>query len=155
MVREFAGTARLQTYLYRFAIPNGSDLALQAITPGAPDLNPISQWTWLSGAQSRLQPGTVIVVGFAGNDWATPYIVSFNPMGVPLEIDVGGNVTPVNLAGGAGFLATGVWATALQTILTTFLAGLNPITLPGQALAALAALAPLTGTQQTILTKAT
>lgn len=148
MVREFAGSARLQTYLYRFAVPgSGTDLVLQAITPGAPDLNPISQWTGLYNATAKVAPGVVIVVGFAGGDWSTPYIVSYSPMGAPAEID---------LAGGANYLVPAPWAAALSAALVTFATGLTPITLPAQAAALVTALAtPPLVAYSTILTKAT
>ncbi len=91
-VRELGRTAYLKTYKYRFVLGVLDKLILQAITPGAPDLNPISQWTGLSGITASLAgnaalfPATEIVVGFAGGDATDPYLVSFSPLAKPLGI---------------------------------------------------------------------
>lgn len=152
LVRELGQTAQIRTYVYRFVLSNpDGTLALQGITPGAPDLNPISQWTGLSGAQSRIAPSTIIVVGFAGNDYSTPYIVSFNPLGHPTEIDLGG---------GANFLVPAPWASGLASALSKMAASLitagvgplAPLAAIGTALQTALGLLP---PPATVITKAT
>lgn len=127
-VREYARTEYLKTYLYRFVVPAaGGKIALQAITPGAPDLNPIDQWTGLSGIQAalagnaQLKPATEIVVGFVGGDPTAPYLVAFSPLAKPLGITIDA-LTFVDVGVPTSFvaLATLVDAnfTAMQTWLT-------------------------------------
>ncbi len=113
LVRELAGTAALKMYRYRFVLPEpGGMLALQAITPGAPDLNPISQWTGLSGISASLvknatlAPATELVVGFTADDPPAPFIAAFSPLAKPLGlsldavtfINVGAATSPVALS---------------------------------------------------------
>lgn len=149
MVREFAGTAHLKTYVYRFIAPldaTNSKMALQPITPGAPNLNPLEQWTGVAGIMSKITPGTEIVVGFAGGDPSAPFIASYSQLAVPIEVDI---------AGGAYPLTPAPWAIALQAALTTFAAALasDPFAAvaAGVLSSALAALPP----PATLLTKAT
>lgn len=146
IVSSFGALAGMKTYLYRFVSgPSEGKLILQGITPGAPDLNPIDQWTGVSGIQSRILPATEIVVGFAGGDVTQPFIVSYSPLGVPLGVDI---------AGGAFPLVPAPWATALVAALAAFASGLNPTTLAAQATALTTALG-LLPPSATILTKAT
>lgn len=84
-VRDAAQTYTLRLYRYRFVLGTGNKLALQAITQGAPDLNPIAQWNGFSGLVEQFAPSTEIVVGFDGPD--NPFIVSFSPLATPLQID--------------------------------------------------------------------
>ncbi len=114
LIQEMSGSAALKTYKYRFVIPVGGKMALQGITPGAPDLNPIEQWTGISGiaaklaGQTALAPATEIIVGFAGGDLAVPYIAAFSdlskPLGLSLDavtfVNVGTPLGPVALAAG-------------------------------------------------------
>jgi hypothetical protein len=113
-VREFAQTGYLNVYRYRFvqaANANYSELALQAITPGAPDLNPISQWAGLSGLQAKIAQSTEIIVGFTGDAPPVPYIVAVSNLTTPIEVDI---------AGGAGFLTPALFSSGLLTALTNF-----------------------------------
>jgi hypothetical protein len=87
-VRDLTGARYLKTYKYRFVLGDQNTLALQAITSDAPDLNPISQWTGLSGAKALLKPATEIVVGFAGGDPTQPYLVAFSSLATPLALFV-------------------------------------------------------------------
>lgn len=141
-VRAAADTPHLKTYRYRFVAPIANQLVLQAITPGAPDLNPVDQWAGLAGASAKILPGTEIIVGFTGDNPPQPYLVSFSPLGAPLEIDLG----PVPIP-----LATAPWAIALQAALTTFATGLNATTLSAQASALVTALAALPPGATTLL----
>jgi hypothetical protein len=115
-VRELARTAGLATYTYRFAIMEGSSaMALQAVTPGAPDLNPIDQWSGMAGLLGTLDPSTSleIIVGFTADTPPQPYIASYSPKGLPLtakldaslEVDVGPSAAAVVLAGGGAGIA--------------------------------------------------
>lgn len=124
MVREFASTQYLKTYLYRFVLGDAQSLALQAITDGAPDLNPITQWSGLSGAAAKLMPGTEIVVGFVGGNAETPYLVSFSSLATPLGID---------LAGGADFVALSAKVDAIFNSLQTIFTAWVPVPLDGGA----------------------
>lgn len=111
-VREMAQTAYLESYRYRFVLPVGSkQLALQSISGKGPDLNPIDQWTGLSGAQAKILPGTEIIVGFAEKDPKQPYLISYSPLNTPTEID---------LAGGANALVVAPWADLLAQALGAF-----------------------------------
>ncbi len=132
-VREFAGTAYLKHYKYRFIVPVLGQLALQAITPGAPDLNPIDQWTGLSGitasiaGQAALFPATEIIVGFAGGDPSEPYLVCYSPLTPPIAITIDA-LTFVNVGTplGPAALAAGVEASiaALQVEIAAIVAAL-------------------------------
>lgn len=136
MVREFAQVAYLKTYLYRFVLTVPGGMALQAITPGAPDLNPIEQWTGLAGATADLFLGTQMVVGFV--DQQTPYIISFSPMtSTPLTAPTGITLG-VDVANPAQLLATKSLVDALDTFCTSLTA--PPVTTVGQIVAAAVAL---------------
>ncbi len=134
MVQELGGTAYLKTYKYRFVLPIGGKLALQAITKGAPDLNPIDQWTGLSGitaslaGQAALFPSTEIVVGFVGGDPTEPFLVAFAPLNKPLGITLDA-VTFVNVGAptSPAAKAIGVQAqiTALQAEILAIVAALT------------------------------
>lgn len=126
-VRQFANTEYLRTYAYRYVLGANSAMALQAITPGAPDLNPIAQWSGLAGTVATLAPSTVVVIGFIGADPTQPFIVAVSPgsqsaPGLPLELDIGGITTMTNLSGGTFFLVPAPWALALATALGTMAA---------------------------------
>ncbi len=101
MVRSMGNTTYLKTYLYRFVLPVGGELALQGITEGAPDLNPIAQWTGLSGisasllGNAALAPATEIVVGFTGGDPTQPFLCAFSPLAKPLALTLDA-VGPIN-----------------------------------------------------------
>ncbi len=105
LVAEAGHLAYLRTYRYRFVIAGGSDgeLALQAITPGAPDLNPLEQWGGTSGLHATLlgvatlQPSSEIVVGFCTP--TDPYIVAYSPEGTPTVLSVDVSLA-LNVAGG-------------------------------------------------------
>ncbi len=145
-VREFAGVQYLKTYRYRFVLPEGGKLALQAITPGAPDLNPVAQWTGLSGisaslaGNAALAPATEIVVGFVGGDPREPFLVAFSPLAKPLAltldavglVNVGIPTSPVALGVGTAAAVTALQAEVLA--LTAWVAALsaalaaNPVT---------------------------
>lgn len=125
-----ADTGYLKTYRYRFAVagPAGK-LVLQAVTAGAPDLNPIEQWSGLSGSVDVHAPGTEIVVGFAEGDPSHPYVVAYAPTAVPLQIALAATVSfgvtaPIVSIGATGgtpvFLAKGPVVDALITALHTF-----------------------------------
>lgn len=155
LVRDFAGTARLGTYRYRFVLPEDPSygkLALQAITPAAPDLNPVAQWTGLSGIVSKIAPGTEIVVGFTADDPPTPYLVSFSPLTTPLQVDIAGGAAPVALAPGIVFFlgALQTWSAAVAGALSS--AGF-PITAAQAAL--VAAIGSAATATPAILTRAT
>lgn len=91
LLDAFASLARVttqidyaRTYRYRFVLPAGipnGPMILQGITPGAPDLNPIEQWTGLAGASSAIAPGSEVVVGFTAGGSTDPYVVSYSPLG--------------------------------------------------------------------------
>lgn len=136
-VREAAQTAYLKTYKYRFVLPVGAtQMALQSISGKGPDLNPIDQWTGLAGAQAKLLPGTEMVVGFAEGDPKQPYVVSFSPLNVPTEIDLGG---------GADFLTPSLWASGLATALVAMAAAMisSPMNVSGAGTALQSALGSL------------
>jgi hypothetical protein len=110
-MRELARTTGLSTYTYRFALTEGStSMALQAITPGAPDLNPIDQWTGVAGITATIDPSTSleVIVGFTADTPPAPYVVAYSPKALPLklaldasvEVDVGPSASLVALAGG-------------------------------------------------------
>lgn len=122
MVREFAGTAYLRHYRYRFVLGSPNALALQAITVGAPDLNPVKQWSGLSGALATLTPGTEIIVGFV--DPSTPYIAAFSSLATPLEID---------LAGGADYVALATKVDAIFNSLQSIFNSWTPVPNDGGA----------------------
>lgn len=104
-VREFAQTAYLKHYVYRFVQPEGAALALQAVSAGAPDLNPIDQWTGLAGIQAALlgnaalAPATEIVVGFTSDNPPQPYLAAYSPLAKPLALTIDA-VGPVNVGSG-------------------------------------------------------
>lgn len=136
MVQAFAQTDALKFYVYRFVAPAVGGLALQGITPRAPDLNPIEQWGGMQGVVAKLTPGTQVVIGFAGGDLSQPFIAAYSLLTPPLELD---------LAGGAFPLIPAPWGVALQAALGTFATGVAaagtpaPTTLP-QVIAVIAAL---------------
>lgn len=152
MVRELGRTVFLASYRYRFVLAEAADystIALQAITPGAPDLNPVRQWTGLSGLLAKIPPGLEIVVGFTADSPPVPFIISYSNLGTPLEVDIaGGGDFLVKAIPYAGLLtALGAVAAALSTA-----ASFGNVQAAGSALAsALAALPP----PSTVLTKAT
>lgn len=142
--RQAVNTAYLKVYQYRYVLsPSGTDLALQAITAGAPDLNPISQWQSLSGANSKYAPSTVILVGFTADNPPMPYLVSTSPLAIPLEVDLNaqtkivvsapevdvGPTGNVNLGGGATALVPAPWADALKIALAALASALTTGTL--------------------------
>ncbi len=102
LVNALARPEYLKTYKYRFVLPIGGKLALQGVTDGAPDLNPIDQWTGLSGisasllGNAALAPATEIIVGFAGGDPKDPYLCAFSSLAKPLAITLDA-VGPVNV----------------------------------------------------------
>lgn len=148
-VREFAGTAYMKSYLYRFVLNVSGGLALQAITVGAPDLNPIQQWAGLSGLAAKLKPSTEMVVGFVGGDPTQPYIISYSPLAVPLEVDI---------AGGANYLVPAPWAVSLSSALHTFAVSLHTVASFANVIAAgdvLKTALEALPTPTTVLTKAT
>jgi hypothetical protein len=134
-VRLAADTAHLKVYQYRFVLPSGSSqLALQAISPGAPDLNPITQYQSLSGTANNYKPGTVILIGFTGDVPPQPYLVTASPLAIPIttnvdgstvnvgtseasQVNVGSTSAQVALAGGTDYVALqGHVATALNAL---------------------------------------
>lgn len=147
MCFEWGKAAQNATYVYRFVIAVGDKLALQGITPNAPDLNPIEQWSGMSGVISKLLPGTEIVVGFYGSDFSNPYLVSCSPLALPLEVDIGGGATPV---------VPSPWAVGVASAFAAYNAGIAaagatpPVTLPSIATFC-AAIITLTATLQTAL----
>lgn len=145
LVEAFAGVAALKFYLYRFVADSLGGLALQGITPGAPDLNPIDQWSGMQGVVAKLAPGVQLVIGFAGGDLSQPFVAAYSILSPPLELDLAGGATP---------LVPSPWASALVAALVTFATGLNPTSLAGQASALVTALGALPPSA-TILTKAT
>lgn len=157
MIREFGRTAYLKIYRYRYALPVGTTkVALQAISPSAPDLNPIDQWTGLSGALDGLQPGTEVMVGFADGDPSYPFLVSFSPDAVPLTQSFTASASismlapTVNVGAIPLPVATAAYAAGLNAALMTLAGSLGSATTvvnvaaAGTALGlALAALPPL------------
>jgi hypothetical protein len=154
LAREATQSVYLASYQYRFVLPAAGDyskISLQAITPGAPDLNPISQWAGLAGLAAKIAPGTIVVVAFTADNPPLPFIVSYSNLTTPLEVDI---------AGGSNFLVPAPWALALFTALETFSGALAA--LPAGPLSAVAAagvaLQTALGTlppSATLLTKAT
>lgn len=163
LVREFAQTHHLKTYKYRYVLGAANQMALQAITPGAPDIMPIEQWSGMSGITAMLAPATEIVVGFSGADPSQPHIVSFSNQGIPISISINasGGVTigvptsPVALSTGVqsqiAILQTEVAAIAAALVAVTAIPPLLPAhqtaaaaatTAVGVAAAALATAAP-------------
>ncbi len=131
-VRAFSDTAHLRMYKYRFVVPIAGQLALQAITEGAPDLNPIDQWTGLSGIKAELGglaslfPATEIIVGFVDKE---PFVVSYSPLAKPFAITVDATVL-INLGAAPTSplaLATGVQGQiiALQAEILAIVAALT------------------------------
>ncbi len=170
MVRSFGETRYLKMYKYRYVLPVAGQLALQGITEGAPDLNPIDQWTGLAGANSSvagiaaLLPATEIVVGFAGSP-AEPFVVAFSPMGVPLSttiealiaINLGATPTsPIALASGvlAMTLALQIEVAAIAAALTAVFNIPGPIT-PAHVTAYAPALAAVTASAAALAAGAT
>jgi len=80
LVRSVAKTDYLRTYVYSFVEDSQGGLSLQAISDGAPDLNPIDQWVGLSGYSAEIASGANIVVGFVNADPRQPYLVSYSPL---------------------------------------------------------------------------
>jgi hypothetical protein len=149
---EWTRAAYRTLYRYRFIqFSGGSRFALQAVNPavGVPDLIPLSPWSGLSGLSTTPAPSQEVLVGFENADPGLPRIVSYSLDGMPISstldasatVKIGPSAASVQLAGGAGTLAKGAWATALQTALLTFATGLNVSTLSAQASALAAALA--------------
>ena len=139
-------SAHLKIYQYRFVLPaTGTDLALQAITPGAPDLNPIHQYNGFSGASNKFKPSTIIFVAFTADTPPQPVVVAVSPAAVPLQADIiasveasidaptvnvgptalqvaiGAKATAVQIGGSAAApLTPATWATALAQALAAF-----------------------------------
>lgn len=107
LIRELGGTATLKNYRYRYVLGSDNNLALQAISPGAPDLRPVPQWSGLSGTNTSYQPGTEIVVGFTADTPPSPFLLAVSPNATPTAFThtTSGtyniNASAVNLAGGA------------------------------------------------------
>ncbi len=156
-VRAFSDSAHLRMYKYRFVVPVVGQLALQAITEGAPDLNPIDQWTGLSGIKAELGglaslfPATEIIVGFVDKE---PFVVSYSPLAKPLAITIDATTfinlgaiptSPVALATGvqAQIVALQVEVAAIVAALTAVLNITGPIT-PAHVTAFAPALAAVT-----------
>ena len=148
-IRRAVDSAHLKLYRYRYVMGQGNNLALQAITPGAPDLNPIAQWNGLNGGTTTFAPSTEIVVGFVADTPATPILVSFSPLTVPLTntidaqqsltlgsqapvVNVGGSSAMVAIAGGENALTPAPWATALAAALTIFATAASTATTAAQ-----------------------
>ena len=163
MVRDAVSYGFLRTYQYRYVQPaSGNGFALQAITPGAPDLNPIDQWTGLSGAFDTLALSSVVVVGFTGDDPPQPFVVSYSPKSKPVdatidasqktvigpssaEVDIGDMAGLVRIGGPGGFtLVPTPWATALVTALEALAGSLTTGTLVSMAAGGTALTAALT-----------
>jgi hypothetical protein len=150
MVRQFADTAHLKTYRYRYVQASGGDLALQAITPNAPDLNPIAQWTGLSGALDTLAPSTIVVVGFTGDVPPQPYIASYQPGSIPInatldataKVTIGKTSAEVDIGPQAGLVKIGASATPLTP--TPYSTALKAVLLAQAQAMALLTSAPLT-----------
>lgn len=113
IAREAIDWPHLRTYRYRFVKDVARGMGLQAITPGAPDLNPMQQWTGLAGLSAKLA-GTTLVIGFTADDPPQPYIASYlGSIPVETTIDasatahVGPSAGSVQLAGTGNAVALG------------------------------------------------
>lgn len=146
-IRELARTTGLATYTYRFAISESTNtVALQAVTPGAPDLNPVDLWTGMAGVLAQIDPASSleIIVAFTADNPPQPYIESYSPRAIPLklsadaslEVDVGPSAPIVRLAGGTTPLVLSPWALALEAALATFAAALASAATVGQVASA-------------------
>ena len=112
LVREWAGVTYLRIYRYRFVQNTANRLSLQAVTPGAPDVNPIAEGTGMAGVLANLAPGTIVYVGFVNGDKTDPIVLSYDGSKTPLELD---------LAGGSDFVALAALVhTELEKIATCF-----------------------------------
>jgi len=109
--RDAVHYAAGRTYRYRFVLDHGDNtMAAQAITPGAPDLNPLSQWTGLSGLSATLAGPTELVVGFTADDPPQPYIASYSAGSKPVkavldasaEVDIGASAGSVVIGASLG-----------------------------------------------------
>lgn len=158
-VQKFAGTRYLRTYRYRLAGSIANKLVLQAVTKDAPDMNPLDQWSGLSGALDMLSPGTELVIGFAGGDPRYPYVAAYGPDAVPINIGLTATAAitltapAIGFAGASTFgvpgtalpLAFGPWAAAVQGALSTFAASVAAAASVPAVQAAGAALATAVG----------
>lgn len=137
LVRGVIGFEWLRSYQYRF-VQDTSDgrYALQAISVGAPDLNPIAKWSGLSGSLAKLAPATVVIVAFTADDPPVPYVASYNPLATPIEqtvdaaakthigpssaeVDIGDSAGLVKIGGaGAGaVIPSAFWSTEVTGLL--------------------------------------
>lgn len=124
IVRELAGVAYLRDYRYRYVQTNtDGTLALQAVTPGAPDIGRIDQTSGMAGVLAKLAPGTIVYVRFVNGDPTDPIITDYDTSKVPNEVDLAGGVDFVALAAKVDQL--------LQAIVAAFNAHTHPA--PGGA----------------------
>jgi hypothetical protein len=141
LTREAVDLPHLRIYRYRFVMSvngNAKVLALQAITPGAPDMNPIDQWTGLSGAFAELAPSTVICVGFTADDPPQAVLLGYESTPLPLQttvdaqqiVNIGPTSALVQISGGGSLLVKAVPYNALLTGLKTFAGSLGGATDP-------------------------
>jgi hypothetical protein len=87
--RQAVDYAHLRMYRYRYAVGPPGAMQLQAISAGAPDLNPIGQWTGLAGCSAKLGQ-CEMVVGFTADDPPQPFVIAYSPLGTVTEVDIGG-----------------------------------------------------------------
>ena len=129
-VLETVGRQFLRAYRYRFVIPQGGDLALQAVNPmaGVPDLVPVTAWSGLAGCFNKLAPAQEVFVAwdFTTPGGPQPIVVGYSLQGLPqattidasLNVHIGPTCPSVDLGGG-------LIPIALATPLTTFLGALK------------------------------
>ena len=73
LVNNLVNTTYLKVYKYRVILPiTGIGFALQGITPGAPDLNPVIQYPGL--LPTSIVPSAEVLIGFVGGDPSQPYL---------------------------------------------------------------------------------
>jgi len=105
-IRKAANTTYLAVYKYRVILPVPAiGFALQAITPGAPDLNPISQYPGL--IPPGIVPSAEVLVGFVAGDPSQPYLAAPWTVGLTAALqDFATALNPGTLAANsAAFLA--------------------------------------------------
>jgi hypothetical protein len=146
MVKAFAGVRYLRTYRYRVVVSAIGKAELQAISDDAPDLNPLDQFTGLSGAAETLAPATEVVVGFAEGDPRYPRLLARGGAPIPLILNLSAATSialtapAIAFVGAATFgipgtavpLTLGPWATAIQAALATFAASAAAATTAAQ-----------------------
>lgn len=75
-IQTFGGLKYYGFYKYRYILPMGGELALQAVTAGAPDIVLGDILAALPSSTPLFTPGVEVIVGFLGGDPSQPFLAS-------------------------------------------------------------------------------